>query len=1094
MPDRTVNVRLTATNSDYNRAVLASAAVTRQFSREGRLADASISDLGNTAGGSSREIDRFSGRLGFLLDIAASLGPALVPITAVAIPGVTGLASAFGFAAIGAGTFMVGIQGVGDAVKALNKARLEPTTANLEAADKAMRQLGPDSQRLARYLSDLTDEWHELRDASAEGVAPGVIEALDELLTRAPQVERILSKVGTAVGDMLADGAESLASDRWDDFFDFIEDEAPDAITSLAASIGSLTHAAAELWRGFQPLNGDALGWLEDATRRFDEWATHLSETEGFEEFVDYIRDNGPEVGEVLGSIGMALVSIAEAAAPVGAVTLPILEQLAKIVSALADSDLGTPLLAALAFSRGMALLGRTIQTGPALQVRNLTTDLKTMASTSVVAWGRSTEATLAYERAAARTKSTLAGFGKAAGMIGGLTLATSGLTDKVGLTNTVMGASLGLIAGPWGAAVGGAAGLVLDLADAHKRAQEEVKALADTLDQSTGAATQQTYVQVADALADWRDEAEGAGIAFEDLVAAAVQGGPALDDINAKLVEQGVTLDANASAYAAYYGYAQPPTILGKALQEQHDKLVEGKEAIDAKAAAERAGADAAEAAGAATDDAADAQERENDQIKQAISLMQSLRDERLRSRDAELNYYSALNDATKAAKDNGRVLKENGGLIDRHNDKAIESKKALLDVAGAWNDLSTGMQNKKGAYTAAIDNFADLAVKMGMSRDEAVDLAKKLLEIPTKRKTDIEVDTRQARQDLGEIISQLGKINSKHIRITVEHQDVRLEGQGAGGSGAGGPGSRTFTGRTIPGGGGLPPGNLPVGGHYGGYTKDPLAGGMGPLPGVDGKALRDAFRDLILSLADGREQIRDELAQLKRDLRQSGGVWTDAMRQHAERILALARKYDDQVRVLGIQQDALDRFKDSLDDLRSAAQSFADQVAGNFAHDLFGRGLSGFFLQAGADTNDATLFQQVLAQLVGMGLDGGAYSALAASGDLGTAQELLATGMIDAFEQAFNSRQSALGVLGGSAAAQAYGAQIAATETAIRNQTLLVGQTQATLAGLQAAVDRQERTLAKLAGLDDRVEQGAKAGTRQGIKEGMAGVGGRR
>src|SRR5690606_8101834 len=79
----------------------------------------------------SSSIDQYSGRLSLLAKTAAVVGPSLIPIGALAVPAVAGLANQFGFAAVAAGTAVIAFQGVGDALSAVNKAGLEPTEANI---------------------------------------------------------------------------------------------------------------------------------------------------------------------------------------------------------------------------------------------------------------------------------------------------------------------------------------------------------------------------------------------------------------------------------------------------------------------------------------------------------------------------------------------------------------------------------------------------------------------------------------------------------------------------------------------------------------------------------------------------------------------------------------------------------------------------------------------------------------------------------------------------------------------------------------------------------------------------------------------------
>ncbi|NUS53751.1 MAG: hypothetical protein HOV66_02650, partial [Streptomycetaceae bacterium] len=89
----------------------------------------------------------------------------------------------------------------------------------------------------------------------------------------------------------------------------------------------------------------------------------------------------------------------------------------------------------------------------------------------------------------ASAVRSTLSGAGKAAGVVAGLAVATSGVADKMGLTNTASLALMGTIAGPWGAAIGGGVGLVMDLAAANND-------LTTAMDQANRAARDGVQIQ----------------------------------------------------------------------------------------------------------------------------------------------------------------------------------------------------------------------------------------------------------------------------------------------------------------------------------------------------------------------------------------------------------------------------------------------------------------------------------------------------------------------------------------------------------------------------------------------------------------------
>ncbi|WP_109507360.1 hypothetical protein [Nocardioides speluncae] len=310
-------------------------------------------------------LDRYSGRLKLLAKILGTIGPGLIPIGAVGIPAVTGLASALTLTAIGAGATVLAFQGVGDALDAIEKARLEPTVENIEAAQIAMGRLSPATQQFVQQLRSLAPLGRQLRFSAAEGLFPGFTEALDTIESRGPEAAAILEEITDTIGDLGARAADSLAGDEWDEFFDFLQTDSRQTLTDMGVAVGNLTRAFTELLMAFDPLNDDFTGWLVDSTDDLAEWADGLSQTEGFKDFVAYVRTNGPQVAATFGAIAEAAVDIVQAAAPIGGPVLKGIEALARGLSAIADSDAATPLIAMYAAS---VLVGRGAKAVTALR------------------------------------------------------------------------------------------------------------------------------------------------------------------------------------------------------------------------------------------------------------------------------------------------------------------------------------------------------------------------------------------------------------------------------------------------------------------------------------------------------------------------------------------------------------------------------------------------------------------------------------------------------------------------------------------------------------------------------------------------------
>lgn len=454
------------------------------------------------------EIDRLSGRVSILRDTLVLVGPGMLPIAAMAVPAIAGLANAFGAAALGAGALMVASQGVGDAVGALEAFRDDPSAANAEKLAEAFEKIGPEAREFATAISDKAlPALKQMRDQAAAGGLPWLTKAIDDLDELEPKVSGILRAVASATGEALAGGMESLNSDRWSGFFSFLQAEAPGTISKLAEVVGNVTHGLAGMWMAFTPTNNSFMNWLVDATQTFDEWSQGLSQSQGFHEFIDYLQSNGPKVAEFAGSLVNAFVQVSEAVAPFGGPVLTILTKFLDVVAKIADSELGTPLFG---LAAGLAAMNRTLAATRALggglgageggilatlgiseranrrmttfreSMRGARTDIAAMGAawSPIVARTAGEQRRFAESARSLRTNLGAAGreAGRVAGPIAGLAVASSGVADSFGLSNTASLALAGTMAGPWGAAAGAAVGMTMDLVQANNRYQESLQ------------------------------------------------------------------------------------------------------------------------------------------------------------------------------------------------------------------------------------------------------------------------------------------------------------------------------------------------------------------------------------------------------------------------------------------------------------------------------------------------------------------------------------------------------------------------------------------------------------------------------------------
>lgn len=726
MTERRVKVYLDGDISGYNRAILGGVATTRAF---------------------TSELDTSNDRAAMLTQSLLAVGPALVPIGAAGVPILSGLTNQLAFAAAGAGVTALAFSGIGDALKATNDYALEPTEANLEKMKETMNELGPAGRNFVDYLQELRPQLQGLQDIAQEGLLPGAQAGIEDLMTRLPEVERIVEQISTGMGDLLAEAGDNLADPRWDEFFTFLENEARPTLMDMGRTLGNFVEGFANLWMAFEPVSSSFSKSFLDLSRDFSAWTDGLGETAGFQEFLDYLNRVGPKAWDTLGALGGALLEIVEAAAPVGEAMLPVIEAVADSIGAIAGSDLGPAVIGVLAltsaYSRLIALgkatggsaigglFGGTAVRGTVASlksVRTATDELRiaqdrasqsrrsmVLASTSdfvprdrkhadTATFVKDRQAAVDAEKALADAhRDRRAQLAKTATGVAGLAFVMSDLDSKMGLSNTAMLGTAGAMAGPWGAALGAGVGLTMDLANANDNLWQAVDRANAALRQGPNNLEQQR-----EAVKAVRDELDG--------------------------LRDSVSLNNGFSVGDFFKTYKNNvEDLFGRSDVE------EGQEAYDKAAAAlqrnEEAAANAriseaglSEALRGTTSDTRE----QVDAILQLIDARNQMANEAVTALDAELAYEAALDAASAGLKKNGRSVDEN-----------VEAGRAnlslLTDLASKWNNLSDAQKNVPGEHDRMRSSFIESATAMGMSAKKAEKLADELLQMPSSVSTKV-------------------------------------------------------------------------------------------------------------------------------------------------------------------------------------------------------------------------------------------------------------------------------------------------------------------------------------------------------------------
>lgn len=968
-------------------------------------------------------IDRLSGRLEIMAKAALVLGPALVPIGAVGIAGVAGLASQLGFAAIGMGTLVAATQGVGDALKAVNDAALEPTAANLEKARAAMAALGPEAQAFVARFQELRPVLTDIRDSAAAGWFPGLTESMDHFELVAPRVATIFEKIGRVGGELVARGAESLSGGEWAEFLSFVENTAPRALEELGRSVGNLTRGLAELWMAFSPLNQDFSTWLLRSSRAFAEWADGLGATEGFQRFIEYVRDSGPQVGATLGSIAEAVIAIVEAAAPLGGPVLEAFEVIADTIRLIAESPVGPKiftmaaafvvlnktlaitagLMAKIGFGGAAGAIrgagpggtgggpipiagggGRTSALGTFKAMRadmaalNRATSAQIRASNQLSAAQARVNAQMAQYRGAALK----AGAGTAA-----FAVATGAVGQEMGLQNTAMLGLVGSMINPYGAAIGATIGLYADLRDAL----EETNELIATGDRSLA---QSEFTKRMD---NWKPGASW------------VTGGLNKQNLEdaLSLIQTGETVTRRLEEEAARFGKLDGSVGL---TGTSNAEIIGARQEIADKTRL----AEAAELGlSAANSNLAASLGITNQEILRSIAAIERRTQAALGAFGAESQWREALVAATEQAKNNNAGIRGN-------SEAALANRSALEGLAGAWMQqrdalvaANASAGEIEGKYRRARRAFVETATAMGVPIKRARELARELLAIPDSKKIHVDAETRAAQTALDRLRREAQSVDGDYRINFIVTQTNAINKRRA--EAAQGIGTGSADGSTVP----------KDGGPYADRYPYLLAPGEEVISNRYGQA--DRHRPLLKAinagrLADGGTAGRGRLAALD-----FAGL--PAINLTTASLGALNK-------ALRLSTKALDKERSQREDVLAKMTDLRSSVRGRLTSDLFGQtdawtdggGVADVLATLNNDIASGNTLKAQIAALKKNGFDGGALADLLANADAATIANFAGASAADLrkIETAYEKRAALASSVGSAGATAAYGAEL--------------------------------------------------------------------
>ncbi|MGN7409971.1 hypothetical protein [Sporosarcina sp. SAFN-010] len=123
-------------------------------------------------------------------------------------------------------------------------------------------------------------------------------------------------------------------SAKFQAFVDYVNENMPKIRSIFSDAIQGMIN----MFAAFAPSSADMMTSLQDMMERFKEWSSTLAENQSFQNFINYIKENGPQVVSLIGNITTFLVNLGIALAPIGQTMLGLINRFLEWSSAMMEN------------------------------------------------------------------------------------------------------------------------------------------------------------------------------------------------------------------------------------------------------------------------------------------------------------------------------------------------------------------------------------------------------------------------------------------------------------------------------------------------------------------------------------------------------------------------------------------------------------------------------------------------------------------------------------------------------------------------------------------------------------------------------------
>lgn len=311
---------------------------------------ADISEFDRAMDRVERRLDSFSRFNGGIIGGAMLVGPSVVPAIASLAAGVGALGASF--AAAGAGVAAFGAVAVPTLTKVFeankNIADLEEKVASattskekakaIKELEAAYAGLSDKQKETIGAMQDFGSFWDGFTKKFETPILDTFIGSMETAKTLLTSFEPVIQSTIIGVNKLFESFNRTLQADDMKAFFTWLGNNAGDSLVALSTTAGNVFRGLANIFMAFTPLMKEMESGMVSMTEKFVQWSQTFGSSNGFSQFLDYVRANGPVVLSIVGQLAKLIVNLGVAFAPIGAVVLKAVDSFLRFTNSLLEA------------------------------------------------------------------------------------------------------------------------------------------------------------------------------------------------------------------------------------------------------------------------------------------------------------------------------------------------------------------------------------------------------------------------------------------------------------------------------------------------------------------------------------------------------------------------------------------------------------------------------------------------------------------------------------------------------------------------------------------------------------------------------------